>query len=116
VPPALAALHATLGERLRELGLRVEARRFRPHVTLARHAAGASPLPPVPLLRWRAAGAVLVQSRPEGGYTVLARATGGPGRVTPPAGPPPPSLRPGLAAAAGPAAVRRRSRRPAARR
>jgi 2'-5' RNA ligase len=82
VPPALAALHATLGERLRELGLRVEARRFRPHVTLARHAAGASPLPPVPLLRWRAAGAVLVQSRPEGGYTVLARATGGPGRVT----------------------------------
>lgn len=116
LPPALAALHAALGERLRALGLPVEQRRFRPHVTLARHAAGAPTSMPVPLLRWRAAGAVLVQSVPDRGYTVLARATGGPRPVTPSAGAGPPSPRPGPAAAAAPAAVRRRSQRPAARR
>lgn len=35
-PPALAALHAQLAEGCRQLGLDVEARPFRPHITLAR--------------------------------------------------------------------------------
>ncbi len=61
-PPALAALHAALAERLRSLALPVEDRPFRPHVTLARKAAGARP-PPEPLaLRWAAAGYALVES------------------------------------------------------
>lgn len=119
VPPALAALHATLAERLRGLGLRVEARAFRPHVTLARRATVPAPLPAVPLLRWRVAGAALVQSLPDGRYVVLARASGGPGAaaarpVTPSGGARPPAGRPGPAAAAGRAAVRRRPRTPAA--
>lgn len=77
VPPALAALHATLGVALRGLGLPVEARAFRPHVTLARRAAGTllRPAASEPPLRWRATRAVLAQSMPDGRYRVLARAT-----------------------------------------
>lgn len=45
---ALIALHAVLGESLQRAGQRVEARAFRPHVTLARRAGGA---------RWAAAPA-----------------------------------------------------------
>jgi 2'-5' RNA ligase len=41
-PPALAALHARLADALRELGLPVEPQPYRPHVTLARKAAGAA--------------------------------------------------------------------------
>jgi RNA 2',3'-cyclic 3'-phosphodiesterase len=71
VPPALAALQARLGERLEGLGLALEARRYRPHVTLARKAFGARP-PPAPV-RWHAGpGFALVQSLPGGrGYENL---------------------------------------------
>jgi 2'-5' RNA ligase len=78
VPPALEALHATLGERLRGFGLRTEARPFRAHVTLARHAPHAAP-PAEPLaVRWPVRGVVLVESRPgaaraAGAYHVLRR-------------------------------------------
>jgi 2'-5' RNA ligase len=71
VPPALASLHARLGERLEGVGVALETRRYRPHVTLARKASGAQPAPaPV---RWQAGpGFALVQSLPSGrGYENL---------------------------------------------
>ncbi|MFO1339910.1 MAG: RNA 2',3'-cyclic phosphodiesterase [Burkholderiaceae bacterium] len=77
--PALARLHAALGAALAAQGLPVETRPYRPHVTLARHAAGAvlregAPPPPVP---WPVReGFVLAESA--GGYRVLRR-WGGPG-------------------------------------
>lgn len=72
VPEALSALHAHLASALRRLALPVERRRFRPHVTLARKAAGATPptdalaFPP-----WSVHDYALVQSR--NGYRVLRR-------------------------------------------
>lgn len=42
VPNTLLRLHFHLGEALRRLGLPVESRPFRPHVTLARRASGAA--------------------------------------------------------------------------
>jgi 2'-5' RNA ligase len=73
VPAELAALHSTLGERLARLGVPVEGRRYRPHVTLARKAFGARPPTPAEPLTWRAAGAyLLVRSLPGGrGYEPL---------------------------------------------
>jgi RNA 2',3'-cyclic 3'-phosphodiesterase len=73
VPPELARLHAVLGERLSALGLPVEERRFRPHVTLARKAFGARPPPRVEPVPWPLAPPhVLVQSLPGGrGYLPL---------------------------------------------
>jgi 2'-5' RNA ligase len=71
VPPALAALHASIARALRALGLPVERRSFRPHVTLARHAAGAQAPPEATPLPWNARGHVLVQSA-GGRYTPLA--------------------------------------------
>jgi 2'-5' RNA ligase len=53
VPAALAQLHAAVGEELRALGLPVEPRRYRPHVTLARKAFGARP-PAAAALHWPA--------------------------------------------------------------
>ncbi|MFO1271571.1 MAG: RNA 2',3'-cyclic phosphodiesterase [Rubrivivax sp.] len=69
-PPALLSLHAALAERLHALALPVEERRFRPHVTLARNAAGALPPPEPPALRWTVSGYALVES--ERGYRTLA--------------------------------------------
>ena len=70
VPPALAALHGRLAQALAQQGLPVEARPWRPHVTLARRAAGAVP-PAGPVgLRWPVRGHALVQS--QGGYRTLA--------------------------------------------
>jgi 2'-5' RNA ligase len=54
VPAELAALHTALGERLQALGIAVEERRYRPHVTLARKAFGAHPPAGFEPLRWRA--------------------------------------------------------------
>lgn len=73
VPPPLAALHAALAQRLTALGLPVEARRYRPHVTLARKATGASPPPSASPVHWRAGpGYALVRSLPGGrGYETL---------------------------------------------
>jgi RNA 2',3'-cyclic 3'-phosphodiesterase len=73
VPEPLAALQALLDERLRALDLPLEARRWRPHVTLARHARAPVPPPPTPPLPWHSQGHVLVASRPGSGYEVLQR-------------------------------------------
>lgn len=73
VPAELAALHAALGKRLHSLGLAVEKRPYRPHVTLARKAFGARPPPGLAPLRWRVGAQYrLVQSLPGGrGYEPL---------------------------------------------
>lgn len=73
VPRQLAQLHARLAERLRGCGLPVEQRRWRPHVTLARKAAGARAPAAFAPLRWQAApGYALVRSLPGGaGYETL---------------------------------------------
>jgi 2'-5' RNA ligase len=81
IPQALTSRHDALAEALHRLGLRTEARPFRPHLTLARKHAGpwpatgasvASALLPKPLT-WRAHDHVLVRSRigPDGGYDLL---------------------------------------------
>jgi 2'-5' RNA ligase len=62
VPQALQQLHADLGHAVLGLGLRTDPRRFRPHLTLARHAAQArAPLLP-PALDWRVEAYVLMVS------------------------------------------------------
>lgn len=62
-PPAgLAALHSDLAELLRVQGLRVEARAFRPHVTLARHAQGVMPPAEPAAVEWAVRGYALVRS------------------------------------------------------
>ncbi len=71
VPPRLHQLHADLAAALRQLALPVEARAFRPHVTLARR--GAQPAAPDEPLRWRVAGYALVQSTADGRYQPLKR-------------------------------------------
>lgn len=69
-PPGLAALHARLAEALERLGLQPEARRYRPHVTMARRATGSTvPLDGPPVL-WDVRGYALVESK-NGVYTVL---------------------------------------------
>jgi 2'-5' RNA ligase len=74
-PSALVRLHAVLGGELEQLGLPVETRPYRAHVTLARRARGAVAPPQGPDLRWRIdSGYVLVRSLPGGaGYDVMAR-------------------------------------------
>ncbi len=73
VPPPLSALHAALAGALAGLGLPVERRALRPHVTLARRADGAVLPVPADPLRWRSTSYVLVNSDPVDGYRVLAR-------------------------------------------
>lgn len=76
-PPALLDLHARLTQALVALGLAPESRPYRPHVTMARRAAGAVPpsasTPPVTTpLDWAADGYALVESHVGGdGYRVL---------------------------------------------
>ena len=69
--PALLALHARVGEVLAGLGVALEARPYRPHVTLARKAGGSRSPALAPALAWRADGFALVLSR-GGSYEVLA--------------------------------------------
>jgi len=65
-PPALARLAGQLATGLRMAGFAVEARSFKPHVTLARHVAVPAPSLPVwPVLEWRAPVLALVRSRLE---------------------------------------------------
>jgi len=74
-PHQLRQLHDRLGAALQALGLPVDARPYRAHVTLARRAAGAvAPLGVAPL-RWRVRGYALVVSTGEKGqrYRVLRR-------------------------------------------
>jgi 2'-5' RNA ligase len=69
--PSLLALHARVGEVLAGFGVTLEARPYRPHVTLARKAGGSRSPARVPALAWRADGFALVRSR-GGSYEVLA--------------------------------------------
>lgn len=60
-PAALFDLQQELGQRLQALGLPVDARRYRPHLTLARKAPGLQAAQALDL-RWRASRLVLAQS------------------------------------------------------
>ena len=70
VPDGLTALHTGLQAALQRLALPVDARPFRPHVTLARRATGALPPSEPATLQWSVRGYALVQSR--SGYQSLA--------------------------------------------
>ena len=73
VPPPLARLHRAMGAALAELGMELERRPYRPHVTLARKAQGAQPPQAAATLEWATGpGFVLVQSLAGGrGYAPL---------------------------------------------
>ena len=68
---ALHDLHARVGAALASVGVALEDRPYRPHVTFARQARGARPPATLPALDWRADGFALVASR-GGAYHVLA--------------------------------------------
>lgn len=74
-PPALADLHARMGRVVEKLGIPVDERSWRPHITLARRAHHATPPAETLARRWRVRdGYVLVESLPGGaGYEVIAR-------------------------------------------
>ena len=67
----LLALQERLGAVLLELGVSIDPRPYRPHVTLARRASRAQPPAALPALAWRANGFALVESQ-GGGYEVVA--------------------------------------------
>lgn len=75
VPAGLLQLYASLGQALQRLGLRTEARPYRPHFTLARHAALALPPRQGPLFDWPVDSYALMASTGEAGqrYQVLQR-------------------------------------------
>lgn len=62
MPAGLLALQRSLTEALRPLGLVPEARTFRPHVTLARHAEGSVPPQEFMPVRWPVSSYELVES------------------------------------------------------
>lgn len=74
-PERLLQLQAALGGALKELGLPVETRAFRPHVTLARRAGAATAPAHGPALRWRVRSYALMESTlgEGGGYRVVQR-------------------------------------------
>jgi len=75
VPPSLAVLHETLRDRLADAGFVLEARAFRPHVTLARRCVQPHPRAHCAPVRWSVDRMSLIgsQLRPEGPlYTELA--------------------------------------------
>ena len=61
-PPELLALHAALGAALADAGIVLEARAFRPHVTLARRCVQPMPRTRTPAIRWRVDRLCLVGS------------------------------------------------------
>jgi len=72
VPAPLTLLHGRLAAALREAGQAVDARPYRPHLTLARHAPLARPPAQAPAApAWRAWSYALVESR-AGRYATLA--------------------------------------------
>jgi 2'-5' RNA ligase len=73
VPEPLTILHAELGRSLQRLGMATDARPYRPHVTMARRAAGAAPATAGPPVAWQVERFALMHSRPGagGGYTTL---------------------------------------------
>lgn len=73
VPTRLLELHADLAAALRRLALLVEARPFRPHVTLLRRCAPRQPGALAEPLRWRVTGCVLVESTASGSYELVRR-------------------------------------------
>ncbi len=76
IPASLLQLHGALGLTLQGLELPVgKQENFRPHITLARHAADAVPPAQEPVLRWRVRGYALVEScrEPAGRYRLLQR-------------------------------------------
>jgi 2'-5' RNA ligase len=74
-PKRLLQLQEGLGGALQRLALPVEARPFRPHVTLARRANAALPPMQGPPIRWRVGSYALMESRlgAGGGYSVIQR-------------------------------------------
>jgi len=74
-PTALRGLQARIGLALVQADIKAEQRAFRPHVTLARHAADATPPQTPPDFQWEANdGFVLVNSLPGGrGYEIIER-------------------------------------------
>lgn len=73
IPAGMLQLHSQLGRALRHLGLRIDERPYRPHVTLARHAAQAGPPAQWPAFGWPVQGYALVEStgQAEQRYRVL---------------------------------------------
>ena len=69
-PEQLLRLHADLGGALVGLGMTVDERRFKPHVTMARRAVKAAVPESGPALRWSVDGYALMASS-AGGYSVL---------------------------------------------
>jgi 2'-5' RNA ligase len=77
VPQALRAVHARLARALATLDLPVEARPWRPHVTFARKARGATPPhDSATLPGWKVAGYALVRTVPGRGYETVQRYPG----------------------------------------
>lgn len=73
VPQALQQLHARLEQALQGLGLTTDTRPYRPHLTLARHAAQALPPALAPVFSWHVPGYALMASTGQPGprYRVL---------------------------------------------
>lgn len=73
VPAALLELHAALAQVLHRFDLPVDARPYRPHVTLARRAGGAQPPLQRPRMEWMINRYALMESTlgADGGYTVI---------------------------------------------
>ena len=69
VPAPLLALHGALGQTLESFGVALDARAYRPHVTLARRAERGIAERDGPRIEWHVNGYALMQS--EGGYRVL---------------------------------------------
>jgi 2'-5' RNA ligase len=83
VPAVLEELHGAIAVILRDLGLPVDARPYRPHVTLARRAAGAVLHGQGPSINWRIDRYALMQSTlgPDGSFSILREFTGEPGHM-----------------------------------
>lgn len=75
LPQALADLHADIGRVLQQQGVKLEARAYKPHVTMARKAMGARAPADVPSAAWAVQGFALVESL-RGRYAVLPPHTG----------------------------------------
>jgi 2'-5' RNA ligase len=67
VPEGMLELHAHLGRALRRLGLRTDERPYRPHLTLARHAAQAGPPAKYPAFNWQVHSYALIESTGQAG-------------------------------------------------
>lgn len=75
LPEGLQQLHARLAHVLHRLGLRTDEQPYQPHVTLARHAAQATPPQKYPAFDWPVHGYALVEStgQAQQRYRVLQR-------------------------------------------